>query len=248
LTVFWGAKGGSGVTTVATNFAIAAAQESGQKVLLIDLDIPLGDAVLNLGLTPHYSTVDALQNYVRLDGNFLEKITLEHESGIRVLPAPGKLVPVQFPGGAVDKLVQIARQEFDCVVVDTGSRFDLTGTMLFDPAATMYLVTQVSIPELRNSNRLVLDFFGARMPNFEIVLNRFDSTSLGLEDDHIAKVITRKPNWKIPNDYSAVSNMQNSAVPLAMNQSAIAHVIRQMARAAFNLPEQPARKKKMFLF
>ena len=249
LSVFWGAKGGSGVTTVATNFAIAAAQESGKKVLLIDLDIPLGDAVLNLGLTPQYSTVDALQNYSRLDGNFLEKITLQHESGIRILPAPGKLVPVQFPAEAVDRLIQVARQEYDCVVVDTGSRFDLTATMLLDPVATMYLVTQVSIPELRNSNRLALDFFGAKMPKFEIVLNRYDSSKLGLDEDHITKVITRKPNWKIPNDYNAVSNMQNSAVPLAMNHTAIARVIRQMARAAFNLPEKPAKKKKtMFLF
>jgi pilus assembly protein CpaE len=249
LSVFWGAKGGSGVTTIATNFAIAAAQESDRKVLLIDLDIPLGDAVLNLGLTPEYSTVDALQNYGRLDGNFLEKLTLLHDSGIRVLPAPGKLVPVQFPAEAVDKLIQVSRQVFDCVVVDTGSRFDLTGTRLFDPVATMYLVTQVSIPELRNSNRLTVDFFGARMPNFEIILNRYDSSMLGIDEEHIARVITRKPNWKIPNDYNAVTTMQNSAVPLTMNQTAIARVIRQMARAAFNLPDSPVKKKKtMFLF
>jgi pilus assembly protein CpaE len=249
LSVFWGAKGGSGVTTVATNFAIAAAQESGKRVLLVDLDLPLGDAVLNLGLTPQYSTIDALQNYGRLDGNFLEKLLLHHESGISVLPAPGKLVPVQFPTEAIDRLIQVARQEFDCVVVDTGSRFDLTGTTLLDPVATMYLVTQVSIPELRNSNRLATDFFGAKMPKFEIVLNRYDSSSLGLDEDHIAKVITRKPNWKIPNDYTAVSNMQNSAVPLAMNQSGISRVIRQMARSAFNLPDKPVKKKKMmFLF
>jgi pilus assembly protein CpaE len=112
----------------------------------------------------------------------------------------------------------------------------------------MYLVTQLSVPELRNSNRLAVDFFGPRMPNFEIVLNRYDSSSLNLDDDHIAKVVTRRPNWKVPNDYNAVSNMQNSAEPLALNESAIAQVIRQMARAAFNVPEKPARKKKMFLF
>ena len=40
--VFWGAKGGSGVTTIATNFAISAARETDQSVLLIDLDLPLG--------------------------------------------------------------------------------------------------------------------------------------------------------------------------------------------------------------
>jgi pilus assembly protein CpaE len=248
LCVFWGAKGGSGVTTIATNFAIAAAQESEEKVLLIDLDLPLGDAVLNLGLTPQYSTVDALQNYKRLDANFLQKLTMQHDSGISVLAAPGKLVPVMFSIESVDKLIQVARQEYDCVVVDSGSRWDLTGTTLFEgSSANMFLVTQLSIPELRNSNRLASEFFASRVPKFEIVLNRFDSSAVGLDDEHITKIITRKPTWRVPNDYSAVREMQNNAVPLALNQSNISRVIRQMARSVLGLPDKPA-KKKRFLF
>ena len=45
-----GAKGGAGATMLACNFAVALAQESGKKTLLIDLDLPLGDAALNLGI------------------------------------------------------------------------------------------------------------------------------------------------------------------------------------------------------
>ncbi len=47
--VFLGGKGGSGVTTVACNFAVSLAQECAQSTVLIDLDLPLGDAALNLG-------------------------------------------------------------------------------------------------------------------------------------------------------------------------------------------------------
>ncbi|HWG21486.1 MAG TPA: AAA family ATPase [Terracidiphilus sp.] len=245
LCMFWGAKGGSGVTTIATNFAIAAAVESGKKVLLIDLDLPLGDAVLNLGLVPQYSTVDALQNYLRLDANFLTKLLVQHESGLWVLAAPGKLVPVPFSTEAVDKLIQIARQEFDCVVVDSGSRFDLTGTVLFDPKANIYLISQVSIPELRNTNRLASEFFASKSPKFEIVLNRYEASSLGLDEDHIARIITRKPQWKVPNDFSAVRDMQNNASPIPIGQSGISRVIRQMARVALGLPDKPVKKKKL---
>jgi pilus assembly protein CpaE len=248
LCIFWGAKGGSGVTTIAIGFAVAAALETGQKTLLIDFDLPMGDAVLNLGLVPQYSTVDALQNYQRLDSNFFSKLLVTHESGLSVLAAPGKLVPVPLTTEAVDKLICVARQEFDCVVVDTGSRFDLTGTALFDPKANVYLVTQVSIPELRNSNRLVSEFFTARSPKFEIVLNRYETSSLGLDDDHIAKILTRRPQWKIPNDFAAVRGMQNNASPTALNQSGIARVIRQMARAALDLPEKQEKKKRLMSF
>src|SRR5277367_3147477 len=88
LLIFAGAKGGSGVTTVASNFAIALAQESGQKTLLIDLNLPLGDAALELGLTAQYSTANALQNFQRLDSNYLSQLLVKHKLGLSVLAAP----------------------------------------------------------------------------------------------------------------------------------------------------------------
>lgn len=41
LLVFLGAKGGAGVTTLASNFAVSLAKESGKSTLLIDLDLSL---------------------------------------------------------------------------------------------------------------------------------------------------------------------------------------------------------------
>lgn len=245
LWVFWGAKGGAGVTIIATNFAISIAKESGQKVLLIDLDLPLGDLLLNLGLTPQYSTVDALESFARLDANFLSKLLVQHESGIHVLGAPGKLVKVPQALEAVDRLIQVARQEFDHVVVDSGSRLDLNGTALFDPKSHLYLVSQVGIPELRNSHRLANELFNASSPQFEVVLNRYEPTALGLDDDQIAKVLTRAPQWKIPNDFEAVREMQNTATPLALLDSPISRSIRSMAKAACGISEQPKKRKKI---
>lgn len=49
LFVFLGTKGGCGVTTLASNFALALAQESDRKTLLIDLGLPLGDAAIKSG-------------------------------------------------------------------------------------------------------------------------------------------------------------------------------------------------------
>ncbi len=60
LLAFMGAKGGAGATMLACNFAVGLAKESDEKTLLIDLDLPLGDAALNLGIVPEFSTIDAL--------------------------------------------------------------------------------------------------------------------------------------------------------------------------------------------
>ena len=74
LIVFVGAKGGSGVTTVASNFAILLAKESGQNTALIDLNLPMGDAALELGVNSQYSTLNALEHYEELDSNFLSTL------------------------------------------------------------------------------------------------------------------------------------------------------------------------------
>jgi pilus assembly protein CpaE len=246
--VFLGAKGGSGVTTLACNFAVALAQDSGQSTLLIDLDLPLGDAALNLGIVAEYSTVNALQDSSRLDGSFLSKLLTKHSSGLSVLAAPGKFSQFEISNQAVDKLLTVARQEFDNVVVDMGSRLDLTGTVLFKDAFTIYLITQAAITELRNSNRLISQFFNSGGPKLEIVLNRYGPRSLGVADEHITKALTRPATWKIPNDYAAVRQMQNTATPLALTDSPISRLIRQMARSVCGEPAAPPKKKGFSLF
>ncbi len=94
LFVFLGAKGGCGVTTIASNFALALAQESGQNTLLIDFGLPLGDAAINLGMATEYSTANALQDFNRLDANFLSGLLAKHSSGLNVLAAPSEFIQI----------------------------------------------------------------------------------------------------------------------------------------------------------
>ena len=242
LMAFLGAKGGDGVTTLACNFAVSLAQESGQSTLLIDLDLPLGDAALNLGVVAEYSAINALQNSSRLDSSFLSKLLVKHSSGVSVLAAPGKFPQYQASNEAIDRLITVARQDFENVVVDIGSRLDLMGTSLFKDGSTVYLVIQASIAGLRNSNRVISQFFSTGIPKLEIVLNRFDPRSMGVPEDQIAKALTRPAQWKIPNDYAAVQRMQATAIPLALEDSPISLLIRQMARTACGLPAAPEKR------
>src|ERR1700733_3955041 len=153
LLIFAGAKGGSGVSTIAGNFAILLAQESKQNTLLLDLDLPLGAAALDLGIITQFSTANALQDISRLDSNFLSKLLTKHSSGLSVLSAPDNYTPIHATAEGITKLLMVARQDFDYVVVDAGSTMGSTYKTLLDGANVAYLVTQVSIPELRNSNR-----------------------------------------------------------------------------------------------
>ena len=247
LLTFMGAKGGVGVTTLASNFALALAEQRDKTTVLIDLAIPLGDVALGLGLQPEFSTINALESVERLDSSLLAKLLIKHTSGLMVLAGPGRFVPYQVTNDSVTKLLTVARQSFDYVVIDAGSRLDLTDMSLFKDASTVYLVAQVGIAELRNSNRLISQFFKAPSPKVEIILNRYDPRATAVPEDYIAKVLTRSVGWKIPSDYAALQQMQIGGTPLIPGELPISKAILEMARAVTGQPA-PKKKKGFSLF
>lgn len=234
LHVFLGSKGGSGVTTVACNVAIALAQRPEHKILLIDLALPIGDCALCLGISAGYSTEDALRNSDRLDASLLHNLLVKHRSGVSVLAAPTKVPDIEVSKGAIEKLVAIARQEFDYVIVDVGSRIDVAAKVLFEDASTIYLVTQTGISELRNSNRLISQFFAAGSENLEIVINRSESRfQEPANEDVITKALGRPVRWKIPDDQDAARALQHDG---GMLETRISRISLEMASSINGLP------------
>jgi pilus assembly protein CpaE len=246
VSVFFGAKGGCGVTTIASNFAFMLARESTKKTLLIDLDLPLGDVGLVLGLNASYSTADALKNYERLDAMLLSKVLVQHSPNLFVLASPDAIEFVPESFSAVHKLLAVCRQEFDFVVVDAGSRLSSQSTPLFGVDAQFYMVSRVRIPDLRSANRLISRFFSGSESKLEVVLNRYVPSTLGLDDEQITKALTRPPTWKIPEDSATARKAENAGTPIASSDSDVTKAIMRMARAHAGVAP-PADKKKKFL-
>jgi pilus assembly protein CpaE len=248
LFVFLGSKGGCGVTTLASNFALALAQESDSTTLLIDLGLPLGDVAINLGIVTEYSIATALENPARLDANLLSTLVSKHSSGLSVLPAATDLSDAQATKEAVDKLLRVTRDIYDFVVVDAGSRLDLMRSTLFEVSSTVYLVSQVGISELRNANRMISKFFITRDESLQIVLNRYKTNDLLFDEAQIAKALTRPAQWKIPDDYAATRRTRETATPMVMVDSTISQTIRLMAKTAAGLLPEKNGKKGFFSF
>jgi pilus assembly protein CpaE len=249
LLVFVGAKGGSGATTVASNFAVALAKQSGGKVALLDLDLQLGDAALTLGVATKFTALDALENTNRLDSDFLSVLMAKHASGLAVLGAPDTIPAIQPSKSGMEKLFRVAREDFEYVVVDAGSHSIEMYEALFETASTVYLVAQVAVADLRNSNRFISRYFGgAGNEKLEVVLNRYIPKDIEIDEAAITKALTRPAKWKIPNDYVAARRAQNSGVPLVSEKSQIAHAFGEMARAASGQSPLPGKKKKFSLF
>ena len=248
LIVFLGTKGGCGVTTLAANFALALAQESEGNTLLIDFGLPLGDAAINLGIKTEYSVANALQDPDRLDAKLLSTLVVKHSTGLSVLASPSDFTDNTTPLESIDKLVSVAREAYEFVVVDVGSRIDLLNTSLFDKSAIVYLITQVGISEMLNANRMVSKFFFTRDETLQIVLNRYKPSDLLFDEKKITEALTRPAQWKIPDDYAAARRTRETSSPMVLVDSAIARAIREMAKSAAGLTDDKSEKRGFFSF
>jgi pilus assembly protein CpaE len=248
LFVFLGSKGGCGVTTLASNFALALAEESENPTLLIDLGQPLGDVAINLGITAEYSIVTALENPGRVDPNLLSTLVSKHSSGLSILPAPTEIYDVKATTEAVDKLVKVTRDIYDYVVFDIGSRIDLMDSTLFEDSSTVFLVTQGGISEMRTANRMIQKFFSKRDENLQIVLNRHKPGDSLFDEAQVTKALTRLVQWKIPDDYAAARRTRETATPMVLVDSNISQTIRTMAKSVAGLLSEKNEKKGFFSF
>jgi pilus assembly protein CpaE len=247
--VFWGAKGGSGVTTLATNFAIALRGEVQSEVVLLDLNPALGDAALLLGVAPRFTVADALASPRRVDQEFVASLITKHDSGISVIAAPDTYTPNgAIDGRAVGRLLDTLRSTYSYIVVDAGPGLGAGAETLFQMAGTIYLVAQLDIVSLRNAQRLLTHIRAHSDTKVELVVNRWEPKRIEFDDDRITKALGIAPSWRVPNDYECVHRAANTGSPLMSKRTGVAQTLRSMAQVACGKTGETQRRRGWSIF
>ena len=250
LLLFTSAKGGAGVTTLASNFALVLRQESGKETALVDLNLHLGDVSVLLGMKPRYTVLDALRSGNRMDIDLLSTLMVKHESGLSLLAGPDEYSPfITSQNGDLRNLLRVLRGRFPFVVADVEPGLGQETEQLLELADVIYLVTQVDIPSLRNAQRVLshIQKMGPGERTVEIVLNRFDSRG-GIDQEQIEKALTAPVKWKMPNDYAAARSSHNAGTPLVLEKSELATSLRHMAQAVCGKSPESGKKRRFGLF
>jgi pilus assembly protein CpaE len=154
------AHGGMGATTLATHLALGLREKQRRdpqrSVLLVDLDLQFGDVALMLDLPPKGEMARIIREPDRLDQDLLLAAAVEHKSGLAVLPAPIEPVPLDAMSlETVARLLELAREQFDYVVVDLPLALPRWLEAVLAQSHKMFVVTQLNVPAIRQTRRLL---------------------------------------------------------------------------------------------
>jgi pilus assembly protein CpaE len=187
VTVF-SAKGGAGKSLVATNLAVAMADQ-GLRVCVADLDIEGGDVSIMLSLAPQHTLADLAAFNDTIDRGAVESLLIEHSERLSVMAAPVHLgTPVSAP--SVGEVLGILKSMFDVVVVDTSGSFDDPALQAIDHSDLILLLGTLDIPSLKNMKLAAgtLDLLNVPRDLWRVVVNRADP-KVGLTVDEVEKTL-----------------------------------------------------------
>lgn len=214
---FISCKGGSGATFLAANIGHQLGEE-GKKVLLIDLNMQFGEAVLTVyDRKPMSDIVQVTRNLSRLDARFLDASVTHITPHFAVLAAPDDLTQSQEVKPIhLDSILNLAINQYDFVLLDLRRHLDDLTIKALDRADKIFLVVQTLMPYVHNAIRMMAVFrsLGYSSEKIEVLVNRFwKNDEIGLNELRTSMGINKLRT--IPNGYKDVAKAINLGVPLA---------------------------------
>lgn len=213
----YSAKGGLGTTTVAVNLATAIAkQHPSRRVALADYVVVGGDVRVVLDLKPSYDVGDLVMKVDRIDGELLFSLLTQGAGGVWALPSSDNPEVLELiDANAATTIMSQLRAHFGYVVVDTEHYLSEGTLAALDAADRVVLVTQLSVPALRSTQRTLQLFerLGYPAGKVAVVVNRADAES-ALSVADAESVLGRPILWRLPNDFRACAEATTQGVPL----------------------------------
>lgn len=210
-------KGGIGKTAIATNLAVEFARQTREKVVLVDLNLPLGDVTTFINIKPSINIASAIENAAHTGVDAILNACKQYkDTSLYVLAEPVYMEEsYSMTPTHIFKLFEYLRESFSYIIVDIGTNIDKMNLKVLELSDLILLVSIVNLPLIRNCQRC-LDLFsnlGYAENKTKIIINRYlENDEIKIED--VEKVLNQKIYWKIPNNYFAIMSSINKALPV----------------------------------
>lgn len=235
-------RGGTGATTVAINLADALQDKSGlrrktakNRVALIDLDVQFGTVSSALDLSPSDVFLRLASEQIDLDATYLSQSMQAHESGLDVLSAPAKFLPIEaLERTQIDQLIGQLQRRYDYVVIDMPRTLVDWNDPILSRAARLLMVSDTTVPSIRQAHRLMEFFSEVRLDlPIDMVISR-EKKPLVSPRHHVEaqKVLERPLKYWLPDDprHTRAALDRGELLSKAANSAPLTKAIRRMAK------------------
>ena len=162
VTVFAGARGGVGSSTLAHNTGWFVAEGLKIDTAMIDFDISYGTLGLNFNEDSGQGVADALAAPERLDDVLLDRLLIKYGPHLSLFPAPALLDrDYDIDDGAYETVVDQVRHAIPCVIVDLPHAWAPWSRQTLLSADEIVIVATLDLTSLRNAKNM-LDVVRAR--------------------------------------------------------------------------------------
>ena len=245
LTIF-GAKGGIGKTTIATNLATSLAKITNSKVALVDMDTRFGDVAIMMDIAVEHSISDVARNIENLDRESIKDYLVHHHTGVSILPAP--LHPTEWRNVTpthIEKILDLLARSHDYIVVDTPGTFNELIASTLELANLILLITSMDIASIKDTALALEMLRAAQVSEDKVKLTiNHSSSANSLREEDVERVLEYSVTWRIPHDYN-VANANQLGIPIVIAKpyARVSRAVTDMAHALSGAP----RERKGFL-
>lgn len=214
-------KGGLGATSLAVNLAQGLAMaRTNARVALADLVVTGGDVRIFLNLQQAYDLGDLVAKGDKVDAELLNSLLTPCPGGVWALPTgDNPELEEFFDATTIASIVDLLRTHFGATIVDCEHALNERTLAALDAADRVLLVTHLSIPALRSTQRTlsICRRLGYNDEKVCVVVNRHLSADV-LPLTEAEELLESKIYAKLPNDFQLSGAALHAGVPVVVHQ------------------------------
>ncbi len=222
--VVHGLAGGTGSTTLAVNLAWELAnvdKEGGPSVCLMDLDLQYGSVSTFLDLPRREIIYEMLSDTESLDEEIFGQALLDYEGKMRVLTAPADMLPLDLiTAEDIGRVLNIARNQFDYVVIDMPSTLVQWSETVLTSAHIYFAMLELDMRSAQNTLRFKRALQSEDLPIEKVryVLNRapkFTDINAKSRVKRMAESLDISIDLQLPDGGKPITQANDHGMPLA---------------------------------
>jgi len=215
--VVTGAVGGAGATTISIELACAAAQEEGNTVCIIDLNLADGMIASYLEGEPKLDLVGLSAAPERLDPTLLSAYGWDHGSGVNLIAASRNPDINEFVSSdLVLRLLDTVCTVYTHVIVDMPRTRQSWSKPILSGADQVLVISEFTVPSLHAAADMSREIDALRQDAepTKLVLNRMSDAKSEFSVSRASKAIEREIGAVVRSDWKSARAAVNLGMPI----------------------------------